>query len=257
MKRKILEKIVSAAIILSMAILTAVQAYASENEATNTKKPSKTEKTEATEISETETSETETSETEAETTAAETAVTIPAFTEEPPDIYGNAELVEKQEIIFSNGTFEFLSVTTKAGNAFYIFIRRDNEEGIANVYFLNKVDERDLYDVIYQTTENTGEGESEGTESGVSESSGQDQEPAVTTPAGGTQTKPAKKISIPKSGIIISVIAVVLIGGYLLFNYLSGKKKTSKSRDFRDDNDDDGGDGDEYEDDEVFVSDED
>lgn len=223
MKNRKLKKFFAPAIVFSMLILTNVKASASESEA------SETEFT--------------------ETTATEETTT---FTEAPPDIYGNAELVEKQEIIFSDGVFEFLSVTTKAGNIFYIFIRRDNEEGTANVYFLNKVDEWDLYSLIYPPSDEDAETESTPavTRPGLTAAK---TEPAVTEPET-TAPNQKKKSVIPTSGIVISIIAVLALCAVLIWNKMSGKNKTAKIRGASDDSDD----ADEYEsEDEVYVSDED
>jgi len=249
-KRKTLKKIAQAAILFSMSILTMIEASASES---NSAEPQETDYSETSATVEITTAETTT----VTTTEASTS---PVFTEVPPDIHGNAELVEKEEVIFTNGTFEFISVTTKTGNVFYIFIRRDNEEGTANVFFLNKVDEWDLYTLIYPPSESDGE---DGGESNIPEIERPGQTTAATeTSESGVTGKPIntqspKKSVVPMSGIVITIIAVVLVVGFLLYTKISGgKKKPGKKRVVHDEPDPD--DTDEYEDagDEVYVSDE-
>lgn len=74
-------------------------------------------------------------------------------------ISGNADLIKEQKIIHDSSEMQFIAVTTKAGNEFYILIDytavEDNKTGTGAVYFLNKVDEQDLYALI----NSDGEGE--------------------------------------------------------------------------------------------------
>ena len=65
---------------------------------------------------------------------SEQAPAAPALT---PD--GNAALVDD-----FGGNKQLITVTTKAGNYFYILIDRANEDKKTAVHFLNQVDEADL-----------------------------------------------------------------------------------------------------------------
>lgn len=67
---------------------------------------------------------------------------------------GNLTLIE-DVVAGTEGNREFLTVASKSGNVFYIIINRDNT-GEGNVYFLNAVDDSDLYAL-------TGSGNSFGT----------------------------------------------------------------------------------------------
>lgn len=62
------------------------------------------------------------------------------------DTDGNAELM--QRVIYASSQLQFLSVTTKDGHVFYIIIDYTDTDG-DNVYFLNKVDDFDLYSLLY------------------------------------------------------------------------------------------------------------
>ncbi len=55
------------------------------------------------------------------------------------DTDGNATLINNQKIIYNSDEMQFISVTTKDGNVFYVLINYSDEDNIDNVYFLNNV----------------------------------------------------------------------------------------------------------------------
>lgn len=69
------------------------------------------------------------------------------------DTKGNATLIKSEHIIYNTEEMQFIAVTTKDGNVFYVLINYSAENGEDNVYFLNKVDAVDLYSLIYMTDE--------------------------------------------------------------------------------------------------------
>ena len=58
---------------------------------------------------------------------------------------GNMTLVD--DVTVSSGTKQFLTLTSRAGNFYYLIIDRD-KEGNENVHFLNQIDERDLLSIM-------------------------------------------------------------------------------------------------------------
>lgn len=71
-----------------------------------------------------------------------------------PDTSGNASIVKSEKIIFNSETMQFIAVTTKDGHVFYVLINYSAEEDEDNVYFLNKVDDYDLYALLHGEDEN-------------------------------------------------------------------------------------------------------
>lgn len=55
------------------------------------------------------------------------------------DTDGNATLINNQKIIYNSDEMQFISVTTKDGNVFYVLINYSDSDNIDNVYFLNNV----------------------------------------------------------------------------------------------------------------------
>ncbi len=78
-------------------------------------------------------------------------------TESAPDYYGdpyydtdgNATLITSERIIYNTEEMQFIAVTTKDGHVFYVLINYSAADGQDNVYFLNRVDDYDLYALLY------------------------------------------------------------------------------------------------------------
>ena len=69
------------------------------------------------------------------------------------DTKGNASLIKEESIIYDYEEMQFIAVTTKDGNVFYVLINYSAESGEDSVYFLNKVDSYDLYSLLYEPDE--------------------------------------------------------------------------------------------------------
>lgn len=81
--------------------------------------------------------------------------TIPDFYGDPYyDTDGNASLIKSEQIIYNTEEMQFIAVTTKDGHVFYVLINYTAENGQENVFFLNKVDDYDLYALLYAGDEN-------------------------------------------------------------------------------------------------------
>ncbi len=83
------------------------------------------------------------------------AETIPDFYGDPYyDTNGNASLIKSEQIIYNTEEMQFIAVTTKDGHVFYVLINYTADNGEDNVFFLNKVDDYDLYALLYAGDEN-------------------------------------------------------------------------------------------------------
>lgn len=145
MKTKIVSAMLSAFMLASASV--GVTAYAEETAASVAAETVST----ATETSSATESETDIS---TETTA-HSAETIPDFYGDSYyDTNGNASLIKSEQIIYNTEEMQFIAVTTKDGHVFYVLINYTAENGQENVFFLNKVDDYDLYALLYAGDEN-------------------------------------------------------------------------------------------------------
>lgn len=78
-------------------------------------------------------------------------------TEVAPDYYGdsyydtdgNATLIKSERIVYNSEEMQFIAVTTKDGHVFYVLINYSAQNAEDQVFFLNKVDDYDLYALLY------------------------------------------------------------------------------------------------------------
>lgn len=86
-------------------------------------------------------------------------------TEVAPDYYGddyydtdgNATLIKSERIVYNSEEMQFIAVTTKDGHVFYVPINYSAENAEDQVFFLNKVDDYDLYALLYAGAEDDDE----------------------------------------------------------------------------------------------------
>ena len=157
--------------------------------------------------------------------------------EEPEEEYGPLTPDGNMNLVDDYGTMEaggkqFITVTTKNGNFFYIIIDRD-DDGNEKVHFLNMVDESDLLslmddDEIDKYIAATGIG-----------SEKKEETPKVVTPepTEPTTTVEETKVDEKKNTNVNGIMAIVLIialagaGGYMYFNTTKNSKKKPTQED--------------------------
>lgn len=132
---------------------------------------------------------------------------------------GNLTLVDDYAENYEDGSGkQFITLTTKAGNVFYLVIDRD-DKGEQNVHFMNLVDERDL--LCLMDEEEAAEYATDKTETPppvVTE----EPDPDETEP---TEIEPEKKSGVNPAPVILLVVVLLGGGGFFAFTKLKGKKK--------------------------------
>lgn len=128
---------------------------------------------------------------------------------------GNMNLVD--DMITASGK-QFITVTTRDGNYFYIIIDRD-DNGNQTVHFLNQVDEADLLNLLDED------------ELKDYTESQKPTEPAPTEPVQTQPTEPSVVTEDKNSGNFAALLPVILlaaggIGGFLMLS--SSKKKSQQ-----------------------------
>ena len=229
MKTRIVSAVLSAFMLASASV--GVTAYAEETAASSAEMVSTA----------TETSSPAESETDISTeTTAHSAEMIPDFYGDPYyDTDGNASLIKSEQIIYNTEEMQFIAVTTKDRHVFYVLINYTADNGEDNVYFLNKVDDYDLYALLYAGDENQESGitpeqaaqAAENANSRVTSNNSTVTETAETPTNSEDHSETAeqsKKASVNTSSVylIFGLIALIGIGaaGFML------TKKKSKSR---------------------------
>ncbi|MDE5860904.1 MAG: DUF4366 domain-containing protein [Ruminococcus sp.] len=254
MKKKFFSAMISAVLLAtaSVGVTASAEETASENQETtaviemaeSTEKPAETTATDTSEISEnpveiTDTITSETTENPTETTTTE-KTTVDYFDDDYYDTAGNATLIKEESIIYDSEEMQFIAVTTKDGHVFYVLINYSAESGEDAVYFLNKVDDYDLYALLYAGDEEnniTPEQALQAAENanGRVQNNSENEETSVPVSE--------QKNSANMNMIYLAVGAIVIIAvGFIAMKFMKKPKKKVTSEDenydFYDDEDD-------------------
>ncbi len=170
------------------------------------------------------------------------------------DTDGNATLIKHEKIIYDSEEMQFIAVTTKDGDVFYILINYSAEGDEDNVFFLNKVDDFDLYSLLYAGNESEeGKDPAEQAEKyadaaadgNIKTANSNSAEETTDETESSEETSTTKQTSPMNSNmlILIGVGALAIVGGavFVLKSGKFGKKKNVKVEDFDEDYDDDYG----------------
>lgn len=170
--------------------------------------------------------------------------TIDYYADDYYDTSGNATLIKHEKIIYDSEEMQFIAVTTKDGSVFYVLINYSAEGDEDNVYFLNKVDDYDLYALLYQNSEENEDGNN--TDSSIAAAEAADRatngnsvskQTSATTKTSETnettiQSKSSSSGSNSTMYLYLAVGVVVIAGGgFVLFKFIKGKSKKKTGTD--------------------------
>lgn len=169
------------------------------------------------------------------------------------DTDGNATLIKSESIIYNTEEMQFIAVTTKDGHVFYVLINYSAADGQDNVYFLNRVDDYDLYALLYAGQEDEDGNPTitpqealqaaEAANGRVHNDSSFSEETTENTEGGDDTSKefePVQSAPVNMNSIYLVVGAAALIGiGAVGFMLTKKKSKGKETADFNSDDEDD------------------
>ena len=239
MKKKFFRAMISAVLlaIASVGITAFAEETASENQETTavTEMTESTEKTAETTVTDT----SEISENPTETTTTE-KTTVDYFSDDYYDTAGNATLIKEESIIYDSEEMQFIAVTTKDGHVFYVLINYSAGSGEDAVYFLNKVDDYDLYALLYagdEENEITPEQALQAAENANGRVQNNSENPTENSSENTENEETSVPVSEQKNSanmnmIYLAVGAIVLVAvGFIAMKFMKKPKKNVTSED--------------------------
>lgn len=154
------------------------------------------------------------------------------------DTDGNAELIDSKayNVIYSSAELLFTAVTTKDGHVFYIIINYADEDGKDNVYFLNKVDDFDLYSLLNNGNSNSSSSSSSSNSNSESKKNTAEEylaQKTTSAPADSsdTTTTTAKKNNSGASKLklffLLGLVVVIGAAGWIIPKFMNKPKKNN------------------------------
>jgi len=119
---------------------------------------------------------------------------------------------------------EFFTITTGAGNVFYLIVDRQRTDG--GVYFLNAVTEADLMALAEKTEENV---------TGIAFPTPEEPAEPEETPASEQEPEPEKGSGASAGSLMFIIIAVIIIGGVAYYIKIFRPKRQGAADDMDDD----------------------
>lgn len=140
---------------------------------------------------------------------------------------GNSEMIADQKVILDNGEYEFIAVTTRDKDVFYIIVDKTKAED--NVYFLNEVDTADIQKLISKRADNDDSNATNGTNSSSNDTSKSDENSDSTTTSTPSETQNSSTDD-NNNLILLLVVGIVLLGGGAFMFIKIKHKKTSNAQ---------------------------
>ena len=156
------------------------------------------------------------------------------------DTDGNATLIKSEQIIYNTEEMQFIAVTTKDGHVFYVLINYSAENAEDQVFFLNKVDDYDLYALLYAGDDEDSKFTPEQAHQAAEKANGRvtgsatDSENAESAEDGEAASEPAvqaKPVPMSRNSMMLVFGALALIGvggaGFFMMKKKNGGNKTA------------------------------
>lgn len=167
------------------------------------------------------------------------------------DTNGNATLIKSEKIVYNSEEMQFIAVTTKDGHVFYVLINYSAENDEDQVFFLNKVDDYDLYALLYAGKESDDEKENitpEQAFEAAQAANGRVQADSAEVTEKSTETSDGEQVTAKQNAMNPNTVylvfgAIALIGagaaGYIFMKKKNGSNKAVVNNSADDEDEDD------------------